>query len=387
MARNEKLVELVGERIGKTTALVYSELLQRLETDLKCCNLHAGRYVEGDDGEDYTDSGSGPSVSTSDMATAMANLEDIGGRIAYADPNETDLNMIYRKSRRRTHVSDDEAEVEGEASSDEDDEEREDYENQNGHVTYSEQIDEDGPEGNTLKRKREKEDLEKHAPRTNESSHANQASCHLLTRQHLLLLAEHPLEFATYIRPTHRTSESWTVKFHAISQKLRLIELENTIVSRYTADGLRIVRILQEKGKLDEKAISSFALMSQKQMRHLLTTMHEQGHLELQEIPKDNNRQPSRTMFLWFFDPERCRMKILEETYKAMARCMQRVKMEREAVQSTIDKASRTDVVGKEDEYLNVDERKTLKEWREKEEKLLGEVDRLDDLVAVLRDF
>lgn len=387
MARNERLVELVGERISKTTALVYSELLQRLEEDLKCCNLDPGKYDEGNDAEDDDDPESGPRVSTSDMATAMASCEDIGGSLAYADPREINLDMIYRKSRRRRYDSDDEAEVDGEASSDGDDD---DHHNQNGQITDGEKNDEDGPNGNTngtLKRKREKEDAEKHAPRANESSHANQASCHLLTRQHLLLLAEHPLEFVTYIRPTHRNPESWTVKFHALSQKLRLNELENTIVSRYSAEGLRIVRILKGKGKLDEKAISSFALMSQKLMRHLLTTMHEQGHLELQEIPKDNNRQPSRTMFLWFFDPERCRMKVLEETYKTMARCMQRVKIEREAVQSTLDKASRTDVIGKEVEYLSVHERKTIEEWREKEEKLLGEVDRLDNLVAVLRDF
>lgn len=377
----------MAERIGKTTALVYSELLRCLEKDLKCCNLHAGRYEEGGDGEDKEDPEYGPRVSTSDMATAMATCEDIGGKIAYADPKEIYLDRIYRKSRRLKVESDDEAEVVGEASADEDEE---DDGERTGHLIDGEEDHEDEPNGDangTLKRKREKEDAEKHAPKPNESSHANHASCHLLTRQHLLLLAEHHFEFAIYVRPTHRTPESWTVNFHALSQNLRLIELESIIVSRYSSEGLRIVRILLEKGKLDEKAISSFALMNQKQMRHLLTTMHQQGHLELQEIPKDNNRQPSRTMFLWFFDPERCRMKVLEETYKTMARCLQRIKTEREAVQSTIDKASRTDVVGKEEEFLSVDERKALVEWREKEEKLLGEVDRLDDLVAVLRDF
>jgi len=386
MARNKKLVEVVAGRIGTTTALVYSELLRRLEKDLKCCNLRAGRYEEGDNGEDNEDPEHGPHVSTSDMAIAMAICEEIGGKIAYADSKEIYLGMIYRKSRRLKVESEDEAEVVGEASSYEDEEDGGD---QNSHVIDGEENHDDEPNGNangTLKRKREK-DPEKHAPRPNESSHANHASCRLLTRQHLLLLAEDPFEFAIYVRPTNSTPESWTVNFHALSQNLRLIELENIIVSRYSTEGLRIVRILLEKGKLDEKAISSFALMNQKHMRHLLTTMHKQGHLELQEIPKDNNRQPSRTMFLWFFDPERCRMKVLEETYKTMARCFQRIQIEHEAVQSTIDKASRTDVVGKEEEYLSVDERKALEEWREKEERLLGEVDRLDDLVAVLRDF
>ena len=387
MARNKKLVELVAQRIGKTAALVYSELLRHLEKDLKCCNLYAGRYEEGDDGEDDEDPDSGPCVSTSDMATAMAKCEDIGGKIAYADPKDINLDMIYRKSTRWKDETDDEGEEE---LSDEhlSDEDEEDGEDQNGPVTDGSE--EDKPKDNingTSKLKKEKEDPQKHGPRANESSHASRASCHLLTRQHLLLLAEHPLEFATYIRPTHSTPESWTVNFRVLSQKLRLIELENTIASRYSTEGVRIVRILLEKGKLDEKAISGLALMNQKRMRHILTTMHEQGHLELQEIPRDNNRAPSRTMFFWFFDPERCRMKVLEETYKTMARCVQRIGMEREIVQSTINKASRTDVVGKEDEFLTVEERKTLTEWREKEEKLLGEVDRLDDLVAVLRDF
>ena len=175
--------------------------------------------------------------------------------------------------------------------------------------------------------------------------------------------------------------------FPALSRQLRLIELESIITTRYGVEALRIIRILQEKGKLDEKAIATFALMNQKTMRSILTTMHEGGHLELQEVPRDNQRQPSRTIFLWFFDPERCRQKVLEETYKTMARCMQRAKAEREAVQSVIDKASRTDVVGKEDELLGLDERTALGAWREKEERLLGEIGRLDDLVAVLRDF
>ena len=208
-----------------------------------------------------------------------------------------------------------------------------------------------------------------------------------LIRQHLLLLAEHPLEFVEYIKRTPSKPEQWTVNFCSLARQLRQMELENTIATRFGPGATRLVRIFLEKGKLDEKAITSIGLINQKLMRSILTAMHEAGQLELQEIPRDNARQPSRTMFLWYFDPERCRKKLLEETYKAMARCLQRARVEKEAVQLTIDKANRTDVVGKEDEYLGVDERMALSTWREKEERLLGEVGRLDDLVAVLRDF
>lgn len=205
-------------------------------------------------------------------------------------------------------------------------------------------------------------------------------------KQHLHLLAEDEHEFVRLTEKDNGLVE-WSVDFSALSRQLRHYELERTITARFGTLATRMVRIFLDKGKLDEKQISNLALIHQKQMRAALTVMHEAGHLELQEVPRDNNRQPSRTMFLWYFDPERCRQLVLEQTYKAMARCLQRVKFERLAIQTLIDKAERTDVVGKEDQYLSVDERVVLSRWREKEERILGEVGRLDDLVGVLRDY
>lgn len=205
-------------------------------------------------------------------------------------------------------------------------------------------------------------------------------------KQHLHLLAEDEHEFVRLNEKDNGLVE-WSVDFHGLSGQLRQYELERTITARFGTVATRMIRIFLDKGKLDEKQISNLALIHQKQMRAALTVMHEAGHLELQEVPRDNNRQPSRTMFLWYFDPERCRQLVVEQTYKAMARCLQRAKVERLAIQTLIDKAERTDVVGNEDQYLSVEERVVLSRWREKEEKLLGEVARLDDLVGVLRDY
>jgi len=326
-------------------------------------------------------------VSTAEIASAMAKLEDLAGGVGLADPSMINLDTIIhpKKRRRRTVIND--PQTDGESSATEEDDS--DIEEHNGNIT---DVDNDSDEPNEddeykSEIKVEKDGDQTQQPPTTISSLSNPESCLFLTRQNLFLLAEHPYKFVTFIRRSHSTPESWTVNFPALARQLRLIELENIITTRYGIEALRIIRILQEKGKLDEKAIATFALMSQKTMRSILTTMHEAGHLEIQEVPRDNARQPARTIFLWFFEPERCRQKVLEETYKAMARCMQRAKVERENVQSIINKASRTDVVGKEDELLGLDERTALGAWREKEEKLIGEIGRLDDLVAVLRDF
>lgn len=300
--------------------------------------------IESDSYEDPEDSSG---VLTMELNTALCDTVDWDNSIGHADSNKSNAYPLFHPRKRRRKLSDDETEVKDEAS-------------QNGF-------------SNT--------DVIDFGEDSSSRSHND------LIRQNLLLLAEHPYRFVRHIRRMANQPESWSVSFASLSRQLRLIELENIITSRYTTDGLRIVRILQDKGKLDEKAIGNFGLMNSKVLRSYLTMMHESGHLELQEVPRDNNRQPSRTMFLWFFDPERCRQKILEQTYKTMARCLQKVKVEREAVQTLIDKAARTDVVGKEDEYLGLDERTALEEWRGREEKLLGEVGRLDDLVAVMRDF
>ena len=219
-----------------------------------------------------------------------------------------------------------------------------------------------------------------------DGSFSNHGSSMSSIKQHLHLLAEDEHEFVRLTEKDNGLVE-WSVDFRALSGQLRQYELEKTITARFGTVATRMVRIFLDKGKLDEKQISNLGLIHQKQMRAALTVMHEAGHLELQEVPRDNNRQPSRTMFLWYFDPERCRQLVLEQTYKTMARCLQRVKVERLAIQTLIDKAERTDVVGKEDQYLSVDERVVLSRWREKEERIIGEVGRLDELVAVLRDF
>ena len=206
-------------------------------------------------------------------------------------------------------------------------------------------------------------------------------------RQHLLLLAEHPFHFVHHIRRMPDSPERWTVNFSALSCQLQKHELEEMIFARYQKEGLRIIRILQEKGKLEEKAISDFGLMNQKIMRSTLNKMHANGHLELQEVPRDNQRQTSKTIHLWHYDQKRCSQKVLEETYQTMARVMQRIKVEREHARIVIEKSERSDVKGRENELLTLEERTQLSDWKKKEEKLLVQLGRLDDLVFVLRDF
>lgn len=198
----------------------------------------------------------------------------------------------------------------------------------------------------------------------------------------LRLLAQEPHRLVHFLE-----NGKVTVDFRHLVRQLKETELEDVITSRFGTLALRLVRILLEKGKLDEKQISNLALVRQKDIRVTLTAMHQAGFLELQEVPRDNSRNASRTMFLWFFDPERCRQMVLEDMYKTMARLLQRAASEREYMRPLLDKAQRTDVVGKEEIYLSQEEQRALRATLEEEEKLLGQVMRLDRQVELLRDF
>jgi DNA-directed RNA polymerase III subunit RPC3 len=115
--------------------------------------------------------------------------------------------------------------------------------------------------------------------------------------------------------------------------------------------------------------------------------MQAGGFVDLQEVPKDAQRQPSKTIFLWYFDPDRVCSSVLEDTYKAMSRTLQRIKFERNLRRDFLDKTERSDVKGNEERWLSEGELEQLQRWRDMEAILLGVVSRLDDMVAVFRDF
>jgi DNA-directed RNA polymerase III subunit RPC3 len=203
--------------------------------------------------------------------------------------------------------------------------------------------------------------------------------------QHLYLLANSPLKFL--VRASDAAGGNYYCDYQAVSKACIQFEVDNIILARFGALAKRVVRILYDKGKLDEKQIGALGMIKQKDLRAKLTAMQEQGWVDTQEVPRDNSRQPSRTIYLWFYDQDRARKLILTDVYKGMSRLLQRCKVERAKVLGVIEKSERTDVRGQEDKYLTKAEREALRVWREYEEKLLVQLHRQDGIVALMRDF
>ncbi|KAJ5381054.1 DNA-directed RNA polymerase III subunit rpc3 [Penicillium cataractarum] len=203
--------------------------------------------------------------------------------------------------------------------------------------------------------------------------------------QHLQLLEQAPHNLASHVRLSDGIK--WRVGFRGLARKLRHLELERLVEMRYGDVALRVLRVLHAKGKLDEKRLQEISLLPFKDLRQTLASMQTGGFVDLQEVPKDAQRQPSKTIFLWYFDPDRVCSSVLEDTYKAMSRTLQRIKFERNLRRDFLDKTERSDVKGNEEKWLSEGELEQLQRWRDMEAILLGVVSRLDDMVAVFRDF
>lgn len=203
--------------------------------------------------------------------------------------------------------------------------------------------------------------------------------------EQLSLLEQPPHNLTSKITTAGTTK--WGIKFRHLARKLRHQELERMVESRYGDVALRVVRVLHAKGKLDEKRLQDISLLPVKDLRQTLASMQRGGFVDLQEVPRDAQRQPSKTIYLWYYDADRICNSILEDTYKAMSRCLQRMRFERDRQKDFLEKTERSDVKGNEERYLSEAELEYLQRWRDKEALLFGEVARLDEMVAVFRDY
>jgi len=203
-----------------------------------------------------------------------------------------------------------------------------------------------------------------------------------LLRQHLLRLAETNQHFLR-----HCGHNEWTVDFGPLMQALRDAEAEVVVRQQFDIQGLRLFRILKDKGKLDEKGLLNIGLVGKKMIQATMLAMMMTGLVSQQEVPRDNKADCKKSIWLWYVDAKQVDRLLLQRTYKSMARTMQILARFRRQDKTLLDMAQRSDVIGKEKELLFDRDYERLARFLKNERKLMGQVMRLDDVVSLLRDF
>ena len=204
-------------------------------------------------------------------------------------------------------------------------------------------------------------------------------------RQHLLLLAESKHRFVRHCGSHNRGM--WTVDFEPLVQSLQEAEIDAVIEQSFGRHGLRLTRILRDKGKMDDKELPLMAMMKKTDVQTTMLAMQVAGFVDVQEVPRSTNHKARDVIHLRFFDLERTQSRLLDNLYKAMVRCLQSLALQRHKERNLLGWVERKDVRGKEDEEMDTAHYNKYTKHLELQSKLLGQVMRLDDLVAMLQDF
>lgn len=366
--RSQRLVRAVSDVYGDTTAAVYSALLQQLTKKISRCRPDPQLDVN-DAGDRLADLDI--KISTLEVYGKIDPTLDLSvgvGRIKASQIDRKLANKI-RDSRPGTKALYEEAEVVGVVSSNEDEDMIEINDHGLEHVDDS-HAHMNGVNGNGTKVKFD-------APNAPQKLTRRE-----FLRQHLLLLCEGDDPFLR-----HCAMEAWTVDFEPLMRSLQEVDLDTTIQRTVGRPGLRLVRILRRVGKMDEKTLPNMALMPKMDVQSLMLKMQMLGFADIQEVPRDNNRTASRTLFLYWTDTDRCIDRLLDNTYKVMVRCQQRLDVERQAESEILDLVKREDVRGREKEVIQTRHFARFVKVMDVQERLVAHLMRLDNMVGTFRDF
>ncbi|KAG1774272.1 hypothetical protein EV702DRAFT_1241529 [Suillus placidus] len=178
------------------------------------------------------------------------------------------------------------------------------------------------------------------------------------------------------------------VEFEIVSKRLRRRVLEAVARERHGDDGVRIVRLLLDIGKMDEKQIAKVAMMPNNIVRPLLAALSSDFLISTQEVPRSADRNPTRTFYLWHVDLHKAYSALLGHLYKTLYNIGMRRQAEQEepTVKAVLAKRARTDVA-QDENLLSRMERDMLKEYETKREKLTVLEMRVEEAVFILRDL
>ncbi|KAF8319501.1 RNA polymerase III subunit RPC82 helix-turn-helix domain-containing protein [Cantharellus anzutake] len=205
--------------------------------------------------------------------------------------------------------------------------------------------------------------------------------------------AGHASAFAAFTDGANSSSMSQRriqVEYEMIAKLMRKDVYLTFVRQAYGSYAVRIVNILLEKGKTDEKAIARSAMLSPKDVQSLLPKLSSSALISLQEVPRSSERSASKTIYLWFVcGSTKHLFNSLKVPYKSLTNMHIRLFTESSTptISALLEKRERSDVRGREEELMTRDEREALQEYERKKERLRVLMGRVDESVFVMKDF
>ncbi|TKA53401.1 hypothetical protein B0A53_04387 [Rhodotorula sp. CCFEE 5036] len=182
------------------------------------------------------------------------------------------------------------------------------------------------------------------------------------------------------------THAKWAVDWAMLGKAMKRSLVEAVIRDKLGDKAIRCWRILEAKGKLEEKHLARLAFLPVKEAREVLSQLSSAGLIEPQEIPRSADRAPSRTIYLWFVDFNKVVTSLIHHHYKALANLQAQRQHQLELRRGLVDKRERSDVRA-DPSLLSARDREMIIELDKVLEALSVACLRVDEQLFVLREF
>lgn len=229
-----------------------------------------------------------------------------------------------------------------------------------------------------------------------------------------ITMIKHPTAFLSAVGGTGTGAsgsgnQSFKVEFAMIGARMKRCLVEAMIEQKTSAAGIRCWRILEAKGKLDEKHVSvvlilidrsavteelirrlqlaKLAFLAVKEARETISLLGALSLIEPQEVPRSADRAPSRTFYLWFVDYEKVINSLLGHHYKALASLRAQRQHQLGLRKSLVERRNRKEVRDAKDAGLTTSDRYQLKELDKVLEALSVAEMRIDQDIFVLKEM
>ncbi|KAL0089313.1 hypothetical protein J3Q64DRAFT_1808606 [Phycomyces blakesleeanus] len=181
-------------------------------------------------------------------------------------------------------------------------------------------------------------------------------------------------------------SSQYSINFLKLRENMKRKLLEGLVREKMGVATCRILRILIEKGKLDESQVQKLAMLPPKDTREKLALLNLRGFVEIQEVPRTADRAPGRSFHLWYVPLEKIYEELLVDVYRTVANLQQRRRQELKVRSRLLEKLNRQDVKENID-LLGEGDKAEITQMDKVLERIEISKKRLDQMIMILRDF
>ncbi|KAJ2061136.1 RNA polymerase III subunit C82 [Coemansia sp. RSA 2337] len=188
------------------------------------------------------------------------------------------------------------------------------------------------------------------------------------------------------IKVDDRGTGQYRVSFERAAITLRERCVDALVHEKFGSVHARLLRVLRDKQKLDEKVVAQATMLPIGPCRARLHDLALAGIIDTIEIPRSADRNPSRMFYLWYVNADKQMRSALRFVYQGMSNIIERSTKEVSARALLIAKTKREDVI-LDPSLLTDGERKELNNLARIKQKLAIANVRLDSMLLVIYDI